>query len=91
MPPKTTVTSFVLRFVQETTEVKNTPPRANWHGVIKHVQTNEEQRFTRLADAIAFVARHVDVDESLVNGGEGHISHSTARPRADDITSNTDV
>jgi hypothetical protein len=63
MPPQTNIVSFVLRFVQETKDIKPESPSASWHGVIKHVQTNEEQHFTHLADAIAFMARYVNLEE----------------------------
>ncbi len=66
MPSQTNVASFVLRFVQETTKNTNTdPPGIDWHGVIKHVQTNNEQRFTSFADAVAFISRYVRLDEFL--------------------------
>jgi len=65
MPPQTNVASFVLRFVQETTDDATDPPRTDWRGVIKYVQTNEEQHFTRLADAIAFIASYVNLDSFL--------------------------
>jgi hypothetical protein len=71
MPPQTIVASFVLRFVQEATEVTDKLPQANWHGVIKHIQTDEEQHFTRLADAIVFMARYVKLDESSLRGDAG--------------------
>jgi hypothetical protein len=63
MPPQTNIVSFVLRFVQETKDTRPESPPAGWHGVIKHVQTNEEQHFTHLADAISFMARYVDLQE----------------------------
>lgn len=63
MSPQTNITSFVLRFVRETTDATTDPPQPEWRGVIKHVQTNEEQHFTRLADAIAFIGHYVDLDE----------------------------
>lgn len=63
MPPQTNVASFVLRFMQETTDaVANTSP-SGWRGVIKHVQTNDEQHFTRIADALAFIAHYVCLEE----------------------------
>jgi hypothetical protein len=65
MPPQTNVASFVLRFVQETTDDTTDPPRTDWRGVIKYVQTNEEQHFTRLADAIAFIASYVNLESFL--------------------------
>lgn len=63
MPSQTNVASFVLRFVQEEIGNQPAPARADWHGLIKHVQTDTEERFTRLVDALVFMARHVDLDD----------------------------
>lgn len=62
MPPQTNIASFILRFVQETTDATADSLRADWHGVIKHVQSDTEQHFTHLADAIAFMAQYVKLD-----------------------------
>lgn len=56
------VESFVVRFVQDA------PRRAssiapNWHGVVVHVQTDEEKSFSQIADAIAFMARYVSIGD----------------------------
>ncbi len=69
MPSQTNIASFVVRFVQETTDGIAEPPQAGWHGIIRHVQTNDEQHFARLADAIAFIARYVKLDEFPGIGG----------------------
>ena len=53
--PKTQVSSFVFRFVQE-------QPRAGWRGLVRHVQSNEELRFSRIEDALDFLARYVVVE-----------------------------
>jgi hypothetical protein len=83
VPSQTNVASFVLRFVQETTKNTNTdPPRMDWHGVIKHVQTNNEQRFTSFADAVAFISRYVRLEDfsPTVNLETGDAAHQdTAR------------
>ncbi len=63
MPSQTTIASFVLRFVQETIDTTTDSCQADWHGVIKHVQSNTEQHFTHLADAITFMARYVELDD----------------------------
>jgi hypothetical protein len=66
MPSQTNIASFVLRFVHETaTDATTDPARTDWHGVIKHVQTNKEQHFTCFADAVAFIAQYVTLDESV--------------------------
>ncbi len=61
MSSQTSVASFVLRFVQETTDTPTIPAKDDWYGLIRHVQTDTEERFTRLVDALAFMARHVDL------------------------------
>jgi len=63
MIPGTNVISFVLRFVYDQPSDESSGPAARWHGLIRHVQSNEEQRFTRWADATAFIARYVSVGE----------------------------
>ena len=63
MSSQTDVVSFVVRFVQKTTTLAGTDPSEGaWHGVVKHVQSNEERRFSRLADALAFMAKYVNLD-----------------------------
>jgi hypothetical protein len=81
MPSQTSVASFVLRFVQETTvETDVDSAQCGWHGVIKHVQTNREQHFTRFADAVAFIADYVDLDVSV---GQGTVTSDPAGHRRD--------
>ena len=53
------MTSFILRFTQDQ-QALDTP----WHGVIRHVQNNEEIRFTRIEDALAFINGYVPVSPS---------------------------
>ena len=57
--PKTTIASFVLRFTQEMTS--DTEPTRPWRAVIRHVQSDEEVHFTHMQEALAFVARYVDL------------------------------
>lgn len=82
--PEATIASFVLRFTQEHTPEAE-PPCAAWRGVIRHVQSNEEMRFTNIESALAFVARYVDIspgggardsvgEEETENRGENHAS-----------------
>jgi hypothetical protein len=69
MRAETNVASFIVRFVQETApDDVNDSPDANWRGSIKHIQTNSEQRFTRFAEAVAFIANYVSLDESPEQG-----------------------
>jgi len=57
------VESFVLRLIEDSprSEVPSAVP--NWHGVILHVQTNEEKTFAHFADAVAFMARYVPIGD----------------------------
>ncbi len=57
---ETTINSFVLRFVQEQTPSKDS--ETAWHGVIRHVQSNEKIRFTRIEDALGFVTGYVEIE-----------------------------
>jgi len=54
---ETAVQSFVIRFVQED------PAVALWRGFIRHVQSHEEIHFTRMQDAIHFMAQYVAVEQ----------------------------
>jgi hypothetical protein len=67
MESEANLTSFVLRFVfdqsLETTELAVAPIGQAWHGVIRHVQTNQERHFTRWAEAVAFVEQYIDLGE----------------------------
>ncbi len=56
------VESFVLRFVQDASAGEATNTRL-WHAVVVHVQTNEEKTVTDFADAVAFIARYVQIGE----------------------------
>ena len=56
---QTDVDSFIMRFVRERSR-SDDPTAATWHGVIRHVQSKEEIRFTRIEDALHFVANYVE-------------------------------
>ena len=61
MPAETSVTSFVVRFVQEKTpDSAGDRPPTEWHGTIKHVQTNTERYFTSITEAVAFMEEYVN-------------------------------
>lgn len=49
------LTSFVVRFVQ--TEANP----ADWHGLIRHIQSNTERAFTRWEDAQAFMGQYINL------------------------------
>lgn len=54
---ETVISSFILRFTQET------DADLPWRGVVRHVQSDEEARFTRIEEAMRFIARFVDLGE----------------------------
>jgi hypothetical protein len=58
--PNTAVTSFVIRFKQEQPSVHAAPP---WRGLIRHVQTSREIHFTKIDEALDFMAQFVEIDE----------------------------
>jgi hypothetical protein len=68
--PDTKIVSFVLRFTQEQSAA-DACPRA-WHGMLRHVQTNEQIHFTQLEEALAFIARYVDLGEGFVVTSDLH-------------------
>jgi len=59
---ETVISSFVVRFVQDRAE-RLEHRVSGWRGVITHVQTHEEQQFTRFAEVVAFMARFVDIED----------------------------
>jgi hypothetical protein len=61
MESEANLSSFVLRFVSD----QATADRAavTWHGVIRHVQTNQERPFTRWAEAEAFIEQYIDLNK----------------------------
>jgi hypothetical protein len=59
---ETRIVSFVLRFVQPESGDEAAP----WHGVVRHVQSREEVRFTRVDEALQFMSRFVPLLESAV-------------------------
>ena len=62
--PETRLVSFVLRFVCDQAPAAGAPaggPAGEWHGLLRHVQSNTETHFTRWEDAVAFISQHVDL------------------------------
>lgn len=53
------VASFVLRFTQELWQDTQGEPHVRWRGHIRHVQGNEEERFTDFAEAVTFIQRYL--------------------------------
>jgi hypothetical protein len=64
------IESFVLRFVADTSSDSASPRARGWHGVVVHVQTNQEHSFSRLVDAVAFIARYVSIGDFVFRGGD---------------------
>ncbi len=54
-PTEINVVSFVLRFVYDKPH--------EWHGVIRHVQSDAEMHFTHWGDVQKFVAQYVEVEK----------------------------
>ncbi|MGB8648700.1 MAG: hypothetical protein WCF84_25910 [Anaerolineae bacterium] len=57
------VESFIVRFVQDAPDNGADPAQPGWHGVVVHVQSNEEKAFVKVADAFAFMARYVAIGD----------------------------
>jgi hypothetical protein len=53
------VASFVLRFTQELWQDPQGEPHVRWRGHIRHVQGDEEERFTDFAEAVTFIQRYL--------------------------------
>ena len=64
------IASFILRFTQEQPSHTRSAVGA-WRGVIRHVQTEEEIHFLRILDALAFIARYVDISDQIMNITKG--------------------
>ena len=56
-----TITSFVIRFVQEQPEQTGDP--ASYRGTIHHVQTSQEISFTRWQEAVEFIQRFISIEK----------------------------
>lgn len=67
------IASFVLRFTQELWEDAQQEPHVRWRGHIRHVQGEEENRFTDFAEAASFMQRHLTqlTIDLLSKKGEG--------------------
>ena len=57
-PNETNVVSFVMRFVYDKPN--------EWHGVIRHIQSDAEMHFTHWDDARKFVAQYVEVGKQEI-------------------------
>ncbi len=52
---ETVISSFILRFTQES------DADLPWRGVVRHVQSDEESRFTRIEEALRLADRDVEL------------------------------
>jgi hypothetical protein len=53
------VASFLLRFTQELWQDTQGEPHVRWRGHIRHVQGDEEERFTDFTEAVTFIQRYL--------------------------------
>ena len=53
------IASFVLRFTQELWQDTHGEPHVRWRGHIRHVQGDQEERFTDFAEAVTFIQRYL--------------------------------
>jgi hypothetical protein len=70
------ISSFVIRFIQETSPE---PPRVNYRGMIRHVQSDQEVSFTRWGDALTFIQQFVPLQDNL-NANEISSQEDKANP-----------
>lgn len=65
MSTETNLHSFVLRFVTDQPDGDHESASAAWHGVVRHVQSDEERPFVHWSDAVAFIAQYIDLNNAL--------------------------
>jgi hypothetical protein len=53
------VASFLVRFTQDLWQDEEGEPRVEWRGHVRHVQGDDEIRFTDFAEAMAFMQRNM--------------------------------
>lgn len=65
------IASFVLRFTQEVWRDAQGEPHVQWRGHIRHVQGDEEDRFTDFAEAVTFIQRYLaQLTLEALSGGQ---------------------
>lgn len=74
MPKTDNIASFVLRFTQELWQDEQGEPQVQWRGHIRHVQGDEEDRFTDFAEAVAFIQRYLTQLTLDAISGSSHMS-----------------
>jgi hypothetical protein len=68
-PESRPVVSFVVRFVYDSAEADGPAPGADgqrpaqWHGFIRHVQSDAERYFTHWDAAVAFIEQFVHITD----------------------------
>ena len=66
------VASFVLRFTEELWQDEEGEPHVQWRGHIRHVQGDEEDRFTDFTEAVAFIQHYLtQLTMNALAGGQG--------------------
>ena len=53
------IASFVVRFTQDVWEDDQGEPQVSWRGHIRHIQGDEEVRFTDFSEAVTFMQRYM--------------------------------
>jgi hypothetical protein len=71
------IASFVLRFTQDLWEDAEHEPHVRWRGHIRHVQGEEESRFTDFAQAVAFIQQNLTQLTVDTLSGERNMSQET--------------
>jgi hypothetical protein len=60
--PPPCISSFIIRFVVENPGAASSQ-QPNYHGSIRHIQSNEEMNFSSWSEAEAFICRFVPLEE----------------------------
>jgi len=58
---ETSLVSFVVRFICDEPAAPPEHPATHWHGVVRHVQSRVERRFTEWDEAMAFIEQYVSL------------------------------
>lgn len=65
---ETTIASFIVRFTQEKPSPKALATEGwqpGWRGIVRHVQSSEQMRFTRIEEALRFMSGYVALESDL--------------------------
>ena len=60
--PGTEVDSFVVRFAKKP-DSQECSQSISWYGLIRHIQSDRQLRFTNIKDALSFMAGFVQLEE----------------------------